>query len=170
MYCLTKTGLKSNGLSEHSCSDSHMAQCCLERSQSTLMDNWAAFLWSINFLMARVTESVICGSALKFNSSEVVCSLEVSLAEAKNFLRCIRLSTFDLPFNKRFLAGPCHFGVNLGFLRRGEKSSYHTKCQLKKSVDVRICQKKFSPNFDLQWQCFLLENKFFDVVDSIPQM
>ncbi len=45
MYLRAKLGLKSNGLSEHSCSHSHMAQCFLDKSHSTLMASCAAFLW-----------------------------------------------------------------------------------------------------------------------------
>ncbi len=129
---------------EHSCSHSHMAQCFLERSQSTLMANWAAFLWSMSFFIAWVTGPVNLGSALKSIFSGRVWSLLLSCCDTglseKNYLRHITLRTLDLPLGSKILAlvslisvilaRPDHFGVNFGFLPSGAKSLYQTRLSM----------------------------------------
>ena len=154
MNCFAKLGSNNRGLSEHSCSHSHMVQCFLERSHKTLMASWAAFLWSSNFFIARVIGPEILGSALKSNvSGTISLSFWDSLLSEKNFLRRITLSTLDFPLGSKILAlvslisvilaGPDHFGVNFGFLPSGAKSSYQTRSSMLNECG-RACLSKLS--------------------------
>jgi hypothetical protein len=172
IYWQAKFGSSKSGLSELSCSNSHMEQCSFDRLQSTLMANWAAFLWSINFFIALVTGPVIAGSLLKFKSSfgETV-SLVASGVGKKNFLRCMMLMTLDLPLESKIhalvsltsviLAGPCHLGIGFGFLPIGAKSFYHTKSSMWYEWGVALLSKLSFILAPCSSEMFLAKKKIF---------
>ncbi len=135
MYCLPKLGLNKSGLSEHSCSHSHMEQCFLDKSHRTLIARFVAYCCSSSFFIALVTGPVNSECALKLKLSDpetVLFSMSaVSSGCLKNFLILIMLRIFILPFGNTMraleslisviFAGPCHFGVNFMFFSQWRK-------------------------------------------------
>jgi hypothetical protein len=149
IYWRAKLGLKSNGLSEHSCSHSHIAQCFLDKSHSTLMASCAAFLWSISFLRALVIGLEMFCSELKskFSSSLLSLWLFSLLLSEKNFFSLITFNTLDLPLvslTSVIFAGYDHLGVSFRFLPSGVKSSYQTR-----SYNLNECGRAFLSKLSL---------------------
>ncbi len=157
IYWRAKAWSSKSELSKHSCSHSHTEQWVFVKSHKTLKAISVAFCCSNNFFIALVIWPVIFGSLLKFKSfwSEIVLLSDAGL---KNFLIRItlRIVVFLLGSNKQALASlisvifarPCHLGVDLGFLPKGEKSSYYIKSSIRKLCGNAVLSKLsliFSP-------------------------